>query len=673
MKSENRLQAEFTFINRELSWLEFNKRVLELSNNESLPLFERIKFLGIFASNLNEFFMIRVAGVRDQMNAGIKKDASNISPSEIYQKIRKKVLSLYKIQGEYIRNIINFLGEKNIFINSFPHEKEAMIEFIFNTEILPLITPVTLGNTNPIPFISNNRTTILIKLKKQDEIYHSVIIIPENIEKVFIKEIDNKTYYLTNSYIVKKMLSDLFYGFEILEIAEFKITRDADLTIEDEGAEDLLKSIEKSLDLRKKGKIVRFEINNTVSQELLKFICDKLDIKEDEIYYFDQFSDCTFFLSLKSNEKSFFYQHFNPKLPTNIDISGDIFQQIKSSPILLYRPYYDFGLISNLVKQASEDKNTLAIKMTIYRVNNDSSIVKSLITAAKNGKTVSVVVELKARFDEENNLELAKQLEEAGCIVTYGFGNTKVHSKLLLIIRREDGAINSYAHISTGNYNEKTARQYTDIDYITSEKDVCKDVMSIFNYLMGYMDNDIRSRVFISPNEIKPKLINLIDNEIKHASEGKKASIIIKVNSLIDRVLIKKLYEASMVGVKIQLIVRGICGIVPGIKGISKNISVKSIVGRFLEHPRIFYFHNGGRNRTFIASADFMERNMDRRIEAMLEIYDKNVQKKLFSLLNSDLKDTENSWILSGEEYFKVKSTKRFDCHSFNIKNKILG
>lgn len=669
MKSENVLQIDFPFINRELSWLEFNKRVLELSNNEDIPLFERIKFMGIFTSNLNEFFMIRVAGIKDQILAGVNKNKTNdYLPKDIYENIRKKVLSLYKLQEDYTKNIINSLGKEGIFVNKLHPETEEWLDFVFHHNILPLITPVTLGNTNPFPFISNNRVTVLAKLTKDSQTFYSVIILPENIEKIFKKEVGNQHYYFTTSFILKHKLREIYHNFEISEIAEFKLTRDADLTLEDEGAEDLLKSIEKSLNLRKKGKIVRFEVNKNVSAELLAFIVEKLNITHDEIYFYEQFSDHTFFFSLKSRNKKFYYKNFSPKLPCGIDPNANIFDQIKSSPILLYRPYEDFALISNFVKIAAEDKHTLAIKMTIYRVNNDSSIIKSLIKAAKNGKTVSVVVELKARFDEENNLGLAKQLEEAGCIVTYGFGNLKVHSKLLLVVRNEGGHIKSYAHISTGNYNEKTARQYTDLDYLTSEDDVCKDVMSIFNYLMGYMDNSGRTRIFISPTEIKPKLLDLIDNEIKMASKGAKGEIIIKVNSLVDKALIKKLYEASISNVKIRLIVRGICGIVPGVKGLSDNISVKSIVGRFLEHPRIFYFRNGNKDRIFISSADFMERNMDRRIEAMLEIYNENVKKRIWTILNNDLKDTANSWEFKKGKYHKIYADKPFNCQEVYIK-----
>ncbi len=668
MKSAKNLQTNLPFINRELSWLEFNKRVLELSYKKDLPLLERAKFLAIFASNLNEFFMIRVAGVKDQISAGVKNSKGE-SPYEIYYKIREKVIPLYKLQSTYIKKLLEDLKNSGIYINVLIDEAASFAEFLFDQEIRPLITPVTLTATNPMPFIANNRVTICVKIKKNNEIFHSFIIIPENIEKIFFKEIDDKICYLSSTFILKNFISEIFYNFEVLEIAEFKITRDADLTIEEEGAEDLLKTMEKQLDLRKKGKIVRFEVNADISKNLLNFICNKLEIQEDEIYFYEYFSDPTIFFHIHSKNKSFYYPSFTPKIPNNIDLSKSLFQQIKEKPLLLYRPFEDFSIVSKLVKEAAEDENTLAIKMTIYRVNNDSTIVKSLINAAKKGKTVSVIVELKARFDEENNVELAKQLEEAGCIVTYGFKNLKVHSKLLLIVRKENGHIKSYAHMATGNYNEKTARQYTDVDYITAEPDVCEDVMSIFNYLMGYMDNENRNRIFLSPKEIRTKLLALIDEEIKNASQGKKAHIIIKVNSLIDKILMEKLYEASQHNVKIQIIARGICGIITGIKGLSDNITVKSIVGRFLEHPRIFYFHSGGKRRIFITAADFMERNMDRRVETMMEIFDKDAKRKLLCILENNLKDTENSWELVGEKYIKVKSKKKFDCHKIGVSN----
>jgi polyphosphate kinase len=656
--------------NRELSWLEFNERVLNLSVSENVPLFERAKFLAIFSSNLNEFFMIRVAGIKDQIAANYTdKDRSDMTPLEVYEAIGQKVRYLYTKESDCFVYIKDELKKEGFLIDEVDKEEAfSYIRFIFNKVINITLTPVTLTSTTPMPFIANKKIVILAKLKKEEEYLYGLVIVPENIEKVFTFKSDGKTYFFTLPFIIKYFLNEIFPGFEVYETAQVKVTRNADLDIEEEGAEDLLKLIEKSLDKRRRGGVVRIELIAENIESWKDFLFSHIDFDRSDLYIKNGMIDPTVFFHIKSDKSKHYYKKFTPYLP---EIGEDIFETIKSSPITLYRPYNDFSIITELVKKAAKDKNTLAIKITIYRVNNDSKIVDALVEAAKRGISVSVVVELKARFDEENNIELAKRLEDAGCIVTYGFYKLKVHAKMLLIVRREKESIKGFVHLSTGNYNEQTAKIYTDIDYITSEEDIVEDVKEVFNYLMGYTELREKSRIFIAPLEIKNKLISLIDDEIKNAKNGKKAHIIIKVNSLIDKTLIAKLYEASVSKVKIELIVRGICGIVTNLKNLSENISVISIVGRFLEHPRIFYFYNNGDERLFISSADFMERNMDRRIETMIHIVEKEAKEKIKKILAINLKDNVNAYYLDKNIYKKVKTSKKLiDSQDFFIHNK---
>ncbi|MBZ4672734.1 MAG: ppk [Deferribacteraceae bacterium] len=670
LSSKKKQLDEFPIINRELSWLEFNERVLNISLDKIIPLFERVKFLSIFASNLNEFFMIRVAGIKDQIEVGYTDiDRSGLTPTEVLQKIKQKTTLLHSKEFKSYTSILADLEQNNYYINKVHTEDiNNYLKYVFDKDISIVLSPITITNKSPIPFIPNLRTTILVKLLRNNEHYYGIVIIPENIDKIFRFESNNKTFFFTNCFIIEKFISSLFHGYEIIETAFMKITRNADLDIEEEGAEDLLRLIEESLDKRRKGGIVRLELI-TNNQEIWKnFLMENLDFEESDIYFKEGLIDPTVLFKINSNNKKFYFKEFEPY--TNQFEYSNIFESITKQPIILYRPYNDFSLVVKLVKEAISDINTLAIKITIYRVNNDSEIIKALIEAAKKGISVSVIVELRARFDEENNLELAKKLENAGCIVTYGYPKHKVHTKLLLIVKKENGQIKSYAHLSTGNYNEKTARLYTDIDYLTSEEEVVEDVKEIFNFIMGYTELTEKKRVFIAPFEIKQNIIKLIEQEINNVSSGNKGKIIIKVNSLIDKTLINKIYEASAKGVEIKLIVRGICGIYTNLSPISDNIEVISIVGRFLEHPRIFYFYNNGNEEVFISSADFMERNMDRRIEAMTKITDKESIKKIKSILNLNLKDNVNSYTLIGNKYHKKKAQKStIDSQTYFIDN----
>ncbi|MDK2791329.1 MAG: polyphosphate kinase [Deferribacteres bacterium] len=660
---------EFPVINRELSWLEFNERVLNLSYNKEIPLFERCKFLGIFSSNLNEFFMIRVGGLKDQIAAGyVEKDRAGFTPWDLLIKLNEKIKKLYEKESKYFEKLIDDLAKAKFYFNHIDNENvKRYVRYIFEKEIRIVLSPVVLTKNARFPFITSGKIFLMVELIKNSEVCYGVVIVPDKVEKIFTFSFSDKKYFFTNCFIIERYLNELFPGYEITGTAKVKITRNADLEIDEEGAEDLLRLIEESLDKRRKGAVTRIEAMAADYEKWTKVLKNYLDFEDIDIFEKKSIIDSTVLFHLQSEKKEHYYKPFRQYLPAYDEKS--IFERLRKKPLLMYRPYNDFDFIANFVMQAAQSKETLAIKITIYRVNFDSKIVDALIFAAKKGVSVSAIVELKARFDEENNVELAKKLEDAGCIVIYGYPRYKVHAKLLLVVRREEKGIKGYAHISTGNYNEKTSKIYTDVDYLTSEDDIVDDVKDIFNFMMGYSEFSAKKRVFLAPYEIKNKIIKLIENEIENAKAGNKAHIIIKVNSLIDRMLIDKIYEASIAGVKVELIVRGICGIYPGVKGLSENIKVISIVGRFLEHPRIFYFFAGGKEDIYISSADFMERNMDRRIEAMTKITDEKCKQKLKNILKNNLNDTINGYILQKDKYKKIKSSRKFDSQDFYIKN----
>jgi polyphosphate kinase len=669
------MSDKYPFINREISNLAFNQRVLyEATDDESVPLLEKLKFVAIFSSNMDEFYMIRVAGLFDQLEAGYtEKDRSGMTPLEVLNEIENITKELFNKQSEIFKDLIKECKKEGIIF--FPEIKDEIYdiaESIFLDEILPLISPITLSAANPFPFIYNNRLTLFIELKRENRIFYSLIIIPDNLKRIFQIKIMGKHFILSVEDIIITFLDRIYTGFDVINSYIFRLTRDADLTVEEEGAEDLLKLIESELSKRKKGKVVRIEFNKDMPPNIRDFLKKHTGFSNAHIYVIDGKIDLTFLFDLKVDDEKFYYKPFKPIIPMDIPLDYRIFDRIKSKDMILYRPYNDFSLITRLVELAAFDEKVLTIKMTLYRANRDSKIIKNLIKAAENGKQVSVVIELKARFDEEKNVEWAKKLEEAGCLVSYGFVNMKIHTKNLLILRRENGRMVRYSHLATGNYNEITARQYTDVDYLTANDDVGYESAQLFNYLMGYTEYlPKKERIILAPNGLRDRLISLIDNEINEVKKGKKGHIIIKINSLIDKKLIPKLYEASKIGVKIEMIVRGICSLVPQIEGLSENITIRSIVGRFLEHPRILYFYNGGSSRYFISTADWMERNMDHRVESLFEVIDKDAQRFLHKILEYNLKDNCKSWQLVGREYIKNKPNGEvpFNCQEFLIDN----
>ena len=644
------------YISRELSWLSFNERVLTEALDIHNPLMERLKFTAIFSSNMDEFFMVRVAGLIEQISAGYEKtDIAGYTPEEQIISISHQTKRLIEKQQNIFMQLRQELEKHNCFFNpDIIDEYYEDTENIFIDAIMSVVSPVTLDPAHPFPFIYNKRMTVIAALEKEGREYFSLIMLPENIRRYFVIHKGAKRIIFTVEEIIKKHIQKLFRGYNVKTVNVFRVTRNADIEMRSEEIADIILSMKDFLSRRVKGAVTRVEIEQNTPVYIVEFLQKMVNFKDMETQYVDGVIDLTFLFNLSSLIPSAQFSHHEQFIiPYNFE-NAEIFNKIKEQDILFFRPYYSFSAVSKLIATAAEDKDVLAIKMTLYRTNRDSSILASLVKAAKSGKQVSVVVELKARFDEERNIDWAKNLEDAGCIVTYGIAGLKIHAKCLLIVRREKDGIKRYTHLATGNYNENTAMQYTDVDLITSNAKIGRDAAQLFNYLMAYTDEQSWNCLSVAPFNLRENIYTLFDNEIKMAKSGRQARIIMKMNSLIDKDVINKMYEASNAGVRIDLIVRGICGLKAGCKGFSENIRVRSIVGRFLEHARIFYFENGGEPRYFIASADMMPRNLNRRVELMTEIYDTSLQASLHKFLDITLQDNMKAWILQGDEFTKI-------------------
>ena len=644
------------YIGRELSWLAFNERVLSEAQDMHNPLMEKLKFTAIFSSNMDEFFMVRVAGLIEQISAGYKKtDIAGYMPEEQLVAVSKETRRLIEKQQDIFRELTAELEKCGIIFNpAITDEYYEETENIFIDAIMSVVSPVTLDPAHPFPFIYNKRMSLIAALEKHGKEYFSLIMLPENIRRYFVIHKGNKKIIFTVEEVIKTHIQKLFRGYEVKSVNVFRLTRNTDIEMRSEEMADIILSMKDFLSRRVKGAVTRVEIESDTPEYIVEFLQQMVNFKDMDTQYIQGVIDLTFLFSLSSIMPNMqFPPHTSftvPDLPEN----SDIFNRIKEKDVFFFRPYYSFSTVSKLIAIAAADKDVLAIKMTLYRTNRDSSILASLVKAAKSGKQVSVVVELKARFDEERNIDWAKNLEDAGCIVTYGIAGLKIHAKCLLIVRREQESIKRYTHIATGNYNENTAALYTDVDLITSDDCIGRDAAQLFNYLMAYTEEQSWRVLSVAPFNLRENIYKLFDNEIKQAKAGRKAYVIMKMNSLIDKDIIDKMYEASNAGVKIDLIVRGICGLKAGCKGFSSNIRVRSIVGRLLEHSRIFYFENAGSPRYFIASADMMPRNLNRRVELMTEIYDDDFKKALSKCLDITLKDNMKAWQLHGDTFKKV-------------------
>jgi polyphosphate kinase len=662
------------FFNRDLSWVEFNRRVMEEALNPVLPLLEKIKFISIFFSNLDEFYMIRVSGLKEQVAANILEPTiDGLTPIEQIQKIESAVRPMIMQLTDYwAENIIPELKKNNIFIYEIAEltteEREKITEY-FKKEIYPILTPLAFDPGRPFPYISNLSLSLAVLVRNpKGETHFARVKVPSTLQRLLqiddILNPDRKP--LTNGLfnakfvwvgdLIKSNLSLLFPGMEVVEAHRFRITRDTDIELQEDEADDLLRVIEENIRQRRFGQVVRLEVENAMPDYMLETLMENLRISSKDVHIAEGpigLSDIMALYKLPVHQLK--DKPFYPVLPKTFETDEDIFTIIRQKDILLHHPYHSFTPVIEFIKQSARDPDVLAIKQTLYRVGADSPIVKALIEAAERGKQVAVLVELKARFDEENNIFWARELEKVGAHVVYGLVGLKTHAKMTLVVRKEFEGVKRYVHLATGNYNAITAKLYTDIGLFTSDEDICSDVSDVFNYLTGYSKQKEYKKLIVSPISMREKMLDKIFREIENIKAGGEGKIIWKMNSLVDPAIISALYEASNSGVKIDLIVRGICCLVPGVEGISKNVKVRSIVGRYLEHSRVFYFYNNGNEEVLLGSADMMQRNLNGRVETLFPIEDENIRRELMkTFMKTSLKDNVKARELLNDMSYKM-------------------
>ena len=648
--------------NREISWLQFNTRVLKQAQDESLPLLERLKFLAIYGTNLDEFYMIRVAGLKKLFSAGIiVSGADRLTPLQQLKEIRKYLHQEQQVVEHCRSEILHQLESEGIFVKRYDEatnqEKHKLNQY-FNENIYPVIIPIAVDATHPFPHLNNLSFGLIVKLRDSDneEIERFGIIRVPRVLNRFV-ELGNGIFVPIES-LVAKHVDELFPGYELIKYASFRVTRNADIAIEEEEADDFMEILEEGLKLRRKGEMVRLEVGSNADDEIINFFNRHTNVYKDDIYKFHTFLNLSSLWQIVSN-KDFAHLLLPPFKPKNLppfENGDNIFSILEKQDVFMYHPYESFEPIVTLIQAAAKDPDVVSIKMTLYRSGTNSPIVKALMDASESGKQVTVMVELKARFDEENNLIWAKALEKSGAHVIYGIQGFKVHAKAALVTRRKNGKLKQYAHLGTGNYNPATAKIYTDMSYMTSKDEVTNDLTRFFHFLTGFSKKGKLNELYMAPSQIKPKLLSLIHNETR---QGKNGHIIAKVNSLVDEDVIRALYKASQAGVKIELIVRGICCLKPGIQGVSENIRVISILGKYLEHARAFYFKNDA-SQVYISSADWMPRNLVRRIELLTAVKDEDAQKKIIQILKLQCSDNVLAHELQSDgTYVKVKAGER--------------
>ncbi len=663
------------YVNRELSWLEFNYRVLSEARDKTLPLFERLKFLSITASNLDEFFMVRVASLKDMVHAKYdKEDIAGLKPQEQLEKISVKTHELVAQQySAYNRSLVPALKQQGLCVienhEDLNKEQKKYADKYFEENVYPVLTPMAFDSSRPFPLVRNKTLNIaaLLKKKKGDEepefaMVQVPSVLPRFVELPVSAGKDGRELrnIILLEQIIERNMQTLFLNYDILAAAPFRIMRNADLTIEEE-AEDLLQEIQKQLKKRQWGEVIRLEVEEKIDKHLLKILRKELSVSAEDIFAINGPLDLTFLMKVYGGLTGFDNlkaERYTPQPVPALMNEDDIFTNIRKGDILLHHPYQTFDPVVEFVRAASKDPEVLAIKQTLYRVSGNSPIIAALAAAADNGKQVSVLVELKARFDEENNILWAKKLEQAGCHVIYGLLGLKTHSKITLVVRREEDGIRRYVHLGTGNYNDSTAKLYTDCGLMTCNPLVGEDATAVFNMLSGYSEPLSWNRLAVAPIWLRNHFVRLIRREAANAREGRKAKIIAKMNSLCDKEIIAELYEASCAGVKIDLIIRGICCLKAGIPGLSENIAVRSIVGNFLEHSRIFYFENDGMAQLYMGSADWMPRNLDKRVEIVFPVEDEVLKGEVFHILEVELEDNVKAHILQPDGSYE-KPDKR--------------
>ena len=654
------------FENRELSWIKFDRRVLNEARDKSIPLLERLKFVSITSSNLDEFFMVRVASLKDMLRAGVKNvDIAGMNAARQLECINEDVKELVSLQySTYNRSLLPLLNQENIYIiDAYEKLTEQQAEFVdryFENEVYPVLTPMAVDSGRPFPLISNKSLNIAAILEskgggllgdKDGEIEFATVQVPSGMARLVplpSRDPLEKTFILLEQ-VIEKNIDKLFSNYKVVCAHPYRIMRDADFSIDEDEAPDLLKEIQKQLKKRKWGEVIRLEVEEGIDKKLLAFLKEELHVENKrDIFYINGPIDFTFLMKMYGLEgcDHLRYAPHEPQLVPEIMPGENIFEAIQKGDILLHHPYQTFGPVIELIRQAAGDPRVLAIKMTLYRVSGHSPIIASLAQAAENGKQVTVLVELKARFDEENNIVWAKKLEQAGCHVIYGIVGLKTHSKIALVVRREEEGIRRYVHLGTGNYNDSTAKLYTDCGMLTCSEAVGEDATAVFNMLSGYSEPLSWNSLSMAPLWLRKKFLKLIRREIRNAKEGRQSYIRAKMNSLCDQEIIESLYEASAAGVRIDLLVRGICCLKVDLKGISENIHVRSIVGNYLEHSRIFDFCNDGRPEVYMGSADWMPRNLDRRVEIVFPVLDEKLKEKVLHILDVEFEDNVKAHIL---------------------------
>ncbi len=692
VKSSKELGPINTLINRELSWISFNWRVLQEANNKMVPLFERLRFLAISARNLDEFYTVRVAGFRQMVKNKIQViSADGLTPEEQLIQIEREAKALIEKQQELLPILLSNLKQKGIVLvkpKGVLASEKKNLEKQFMSKVFPALTPLALDPAHPFPFIPTGGSALALKLRKREgqRLLNALVPIPGMLDR-FQKLRDGakgeKRFLSLEDFIVI-FIHRLFPSYLLEEHFSFRILRDSDLEVEEE-AEDLVRELEIALKRRKRGEVIRMKVTKSNAEQLLKLISKEIGFDRTQVIQINEMIGLSDLDELiVSGKRSLSWRTFVPRSPERIeDFNGDIFSAIRQKDLLLQHPYETFDTVVSFLEQAARDPKVIAIKQTLYRTTPDSPIVKALCEAAENGKTVTALVELKARFDEANNINVSRELEKAGAQVVYGFMDWKTHAKLSTIVRQEGKVLRTYTHVGTGNYHPDTAKIYTDLSLFTSDATLGRDVTKVFNYLSGYIKPTDLESMIIAPLELKSSLIKMIKNEMSLAKKGKPAEIWVKLNALIDPEVISILYQASQSGVKIKMIIRGICGLRPGIKGLSENIRVKSVIGRFLEHSRVCVFGNGFqlpsmRAKVFISSADWMGRNLNRRVESFVEIKNMTVKSQIVNqIMVANLADKEQSWVLQPDGQYKRHQFRHnepsFSCHEYFIENPSLS